>query len=55
MDIGTNIDSQMYSPIQANKLARRTFRNCRKFIEDHFAEISMLSRVAEGCGVTVPY
>lgn len=49
------IDSQMYSPIQANKLARKTFRTCRKHIEDHFADISMLAQVAEQCGVTVPY
>lgn len=49
------IDANLTTGIRANPVAHATFRACKQYIHDHFAEITSLRQVAEACKVTVPY
>lgn len=49
------IDTNMVSAMKPKKLARKTYWECRTFIETNFERISELSQVAIACEVTVPY
>ena len=49
------IDSNIASTIKPQKLARKTYWECRKYIERQYAKIGDLGQVADACDVTVPY
>jgi len=49
------LDSNIVSIRRPNKLARRTYWRCKRYIEANFAHINELGQVADACSVTVPY
>jgi AraC-like DNA-binding protein len=48
-------DTNMSSPMKPKKLARKTYWECKTYIETHYERITELGQVATACGVTVPY
>lgn len=49
------IDCNMTSTVKPKKLARKTYWQCKRFIERRCDEITELGEVADACDVTVPY